>query len=447
MSIKIKSKNAVRIVLEDTASGKTKSIYKTQGYGSVPSEVVLAACNSFEELEFVTGLQKLEGRTPDVVVAYVQTSGIDISRAAKLVEVANIPCFGPADKKKLTAIVLSSQNDEMGKKISERLSTTEAGQAVTSKVGNSLDTTAPVTRTKTLEFENSLHTFLEDFKANYLTSYFDDVSTVKSKEAGEQISKKLSVLCEAVINNLVTHYAVRNLGKSHSQQVQLAEERDNRGVIVVEQVTSMLGDLFMDRMEQLGITEEQLKKESADKVGASLSFLASVHEAKINIQKREQDELAYGNPIARSARAFSNAHADEISSQNQRVYNEEEYLAAVKEYQAAAKALSATLDTLHTARMAIPKSKVDLNAVNMPTVDRNTDKPAFRSFMQAYEAQTHYQTVDEYLASVDVIKKMNLGQVKKLTEELKAINAELTEANKSVMEEFARIVESAGMGA
>ena len=96
--------------------------------------------------------------------------------------------------------------------------------------------------------------------------------------------------------------------------------------------------------------------------------------------------------------------------------------------------------------MAIPKSKINLQPVDMPKIDRYTDKTAFRTFMEAYEAQTHYQTVGDYLKSVEAIKKMDLGQVKKLTEELKAINAELTELNKSVIEEYARIVESAGMG-
>ena len=167
MSIKIKSKNALRIVLEDTSTNKTRTIFKTQGYGSVPTETILGQCNSFEEVDFVVGLQKLEDKTFDAVVAYVKTSGIDVSRATKLIEISNVKGFETGKKQKLVASVLASQNDTMGEKISERLSTTEMGQAVTSKVGTSVDAPAPISYTKTLEFENSLHTFLEDFKNNY----------------------------------------------------------------------------------------------------------------------------------------------------------------------------------------------------------------------------------------------------------------------------------------
>lgn len=443
MSIKIKSKSKLKVVLENTADNTTKTILFGLGIKNVPSTAVLAACESFEEVDFVIELQKRKKGTEADMVAFITSSGLDVARLKKLLDVAEIPGFEKAEfKEKLIVNVLKTYNKDVGTKIVERANESKAGSTLMKTISNSVhpDKGASLTLTEKAAadkaFVDALDAFLAEFKDNYLSTYFHDLETMESGKATDYMEQKLSVLSEALVENFQKQYINKIVGKDYAKQVELADERTHRMEIITDKVIVMLGEVLKERKQQIEnnmtavdeATRKNLVAASdfimvADAASARIAVIEAQNKAALSgRQKQITDAAAFEAP---AAIAVTGAH-DESKERDKviaELFNE-------------SKKLEELNYVLHNLATAHNEFGTDGN----PSIDRTPLSVAgpYKQYRDDYEANKGaYADFKEYMEKIvgkkGDVKMMPNDEVEKLIADIKRIISALETQNSSIL--------------
>ena len=453
MSIKIKSKNKLKVVLENTADKKTKTIFLGRGIKDIPTTSVLDACESFEELDFVTSLQKSQASTIEDMVATVNASGLDVARIKKLVEAVKIPGFeGKEDKERLVVAIVSSHNAEMGTKIVERANASEAGQALSNTISSSVHPDkgrayeASEIAAKELEFSAAVDTFLKDFKENYLSAYFQDLKTMKPEEATKYMEQKLSVLSDALVSNFQKQYLNHIVGKDYEKQVALASEREVRSNIITEKVIVMLGEVLKERMEQIKANTTEMDEATSKNLAAASDFLRKAEDAYARVTERENQNRA---ALEGRRRALSDAAGREAPGA-MGVTGEHDTSKARKQIIDDLFTASSELEELMYVFHSLVSAHSEFGTEGQPSVDESAleaDGP-YKAAKEGFEAhKADYADFKAYMEKI-IGKKgdadmMSDEEVSKLTEDIKKVIAELKSKNASILEAEAYAAEIA----
>lgn len=225
---------------------------------SVPSEDFLKAANTFEELDFLIGLQQFKTgtKTEDMVKYVTAHKGLGLTRIADLVEVAKV-----AKKSALAEdLTKHATNDIIASEFAEAK---ELKSAVTNTMNVSDE--AEVQKADNA-FHIQVDAFMDGFINKFMGGYFDQIKTMDKSKAAAFLTERFQTVSRAIVEQFDAQYRGTNYKKSREQQEAIRAERNRRGKYVLASVTKHLGDFFQNTLDEITRGNTDKKREITEKI-------------------------------------------------------------------------------------------------------------------------------------------------------------------------------------